>query len=617
MADTVEVLLERMLPELEDLRAHGIFNEEELKGIVSKRRDFEYLLKRRSPRKVDFVRYIKYELALDRLRRKRKHALGVEKASMSDFACSRHIHFIFDRLLRRFGGDKELWTRYMQYCAETGAAKALSKLYPRALRLHPREPSFWIAAAQHEMASVENMDGARVLMQRGIRFNQSSQTLWAAYIGLEVRCLLLVLRHREALGITEGNEADGETEDIATTTDAALTMVGDEAHEATAGAGAGTGAGAGVVSGSAKKRARGEGGAPAAEVTPEEARLRAMSAFLKGAVVDVVVRHARNAIPNNAPFLLSLVAVVDDILAGRNPDVELAAGSRAGTALGADATLPAAHATLLLGIANRLLADIKERFPSDPSVVAYLATRQMRKVVGTGEEADALIPLHTVLLGERAAVDVFSDATVGSRLEPAAVPAVLDSLAGFVKERLQLHAPGSHGLDVDAAKERQVYLLSVLSGAARRAYDSAPTEARAVTLVSSLAAAGQHADAVKAARQAHTSFPKSPVCALLLADALSCGPSPGAAAPAASADVLSVLATGKRAVREVYGGLVPTDPAAADAVTALYKRSVEAQVLQASVRDAKAVKAIVSDFEAAGRLGMLEEEFAVWKALQE
>ncbi len=136
------------------------------------------------------------------------------------------------------------------------------------------------------------------------------------------------------------------------------------AHEATAGAGAGTGAGAGVVSSSAKKRARGEGGAPAAEVTPEEARLRAMSAFLKGAVVDVVVRHARNAIPNNAPFLLSLVAVVDDILAGRNPDVELAAGSRAGTALGVDATLPAAHATLLLGIANRLLADVKERFPS-------------------------------------------------------------------------------------------------------------------------------------------------------------------------------------------------------------------------------------------------------------
>ena len=44
---------------------------------MSKRRDFEYLLKRRAPRKVDFLRYIKYELVLDHQRRKRKQALGM------------------------------------------------------------------------------------------------------------------------------------------------------------------------------------------------------------------------------------------------------------------------------------------------------------------------------------------------------------------------------------------------------------------------------------------------------------------------------------------------------------------------------------------------------------
>ncbi len=104
-------MLERMIPELEDLKTHGIFSEArvavpvlpcasvrgllncgfvrwassvwcaitlqaELKEIVAKRRDFEYLLKRRSPRKVDFLRYIKYELQLDAQRRKRKKALG-------------------------------------------------------------------------------------------------------------------------------------------------------------------------------------------------------------------------------------------------------------------------------------------------------------------------------------------------------------------------------------------------------------------------------------------------------------------------------------------------------------------------------------------------------------
>ncbi len=48
-----------------------------MRAIATKRRDFEYALKRRSPRKVDYIRYIKYEMELDEDRRKRKEALGV------------------------------------------------------------------------------------------------------------------------------------------------------------------------------------------------------------------------------------------------------------------------------------------------------------------------------------------------------------------------------------------------------------------------------------------------------------------------------------------------------------------------------------------------------------
>jgi U3 small nucleolar RNA-associated protein 6 len=49
----------------------------EIRAIATKRRDFEYLLKRRSPRRVDFIRYIKYEMDLDEDRKRRKAALGV------------------------------------------------------------------------------------------------------------------------------------------------------------------------------------------------------------------------------------------------------------------------------------------------------------------------------------------------------------------------------------------------------------------------------------------------------------------------------------------------------------------------------------------------------------
>ncbi len=58
----------------------------ELKAIVSKRRDFEYLLRRRSPRKVDYLRYIKYELKVERQRLKNKKRLGEDAAST--VACS-------------------------------------------------------------------------------------------------------------------------------------------------------------------------------------------------------------------------------------------------------------------------------------------------------------------------------------------------------------------------------------------------------------------------------------------------------------------------------------------------------------------------------------------------
>lgn len=48
------------------------FRQAELRSIVEKRRDFEYLLKRRTTRKADFLRAINYEVQLERLRKLRK-----------------------------------------------------------------------------------------------------------------------------------------------------------------------------------------------------------------------------------------------------------------------------------------------------------------------------------------------------------------------------------------------------------------------------------------------------------------------------------------------------------------------------------------------------------------
>lgn len=56
MADTVRYLMEEMIPELEDLEERGYFTRAEIRQIVKRRTDFEYLLKRRAAVKADYLK---------------------------------------------------------------------------------------------------------------------------------------------------------------------------------------------------------------------------------------------------------------------------------------------------------------------------------------------------------------------------------------------------------------------------------------------------------------------------------------------------------------------------------------------------------------------------------
>lgn len=156
MADTVQRMVEDMVPELEDYKRRKLFTPEEIKSIVRKRTDFEYMLQvrhrlrtssslelmlhyclvrrglpltppiptcprarvrtgaqRRVPLLVDYLRYLQYEMTLDQLRIKRKQRLGQDSSihifektnSLSDYALTKRIHFIFERALRKFSND--------------------------------------------------------------------------------------------------------------------------------------------------------------------------------------------------------------------------------------------------------------------------------------------------------------------------------------------------------------------------------------------------------------------------------------------------------------------------------------------------------------------------------
>ena len=90
--EKVQLALERFLPELRDLQRKKIFSEvrfrllsaffynfsisflspqEEISEIVTKRRAFEVACSKRDVKPVDFLRYLEYEVRLEKLRKLR------------------------------------------------------------------------------------------------------------------------------------------------------------------------------------------------------------------------------------------------------------------------------------------------------------------------------------------------------------------------------------------------------------------------------------------------------------------------------------------------------------------------------------------------------------------
>lgn len=204
MADVVRSNLERMVPELEELRETNIFSAEEIRSIVKRRRAFEYRLQNRAVDKKDFIDYITYELNLELLRRKRKERVGTSKRrSKSEYTGIRRIHSLFVRALRKFQNDIRLWLQYADFCARTGSSRTMSRLFPKALQLHPKSVGLWIHAAGFEISCNNNYDAARIILQRGLRINPDASKMWLEYFRMELLYVEKIALRRTVLGLMD------------------------------------------------------------------------------------------------------------------------------------------------------------------------------------------------------------------------------------------------------------------------------------------------------------------------------------------------------------------------------------------------------------------------------
>jgi U3 small nucleolar RNA-associated protein 6 len=202
MGDVVQEIMEDMVPEFDDMARKRLFAQEEIKEIIRKRRDYEYKINRRQSEKNEYIRCIQYECALDKLRLKRKTRMGIgkkSKASISDYAIQKRVNFTYDRLLRKWKGDVELWKNYIKHCIDQGAVKMLSIAFGRALQYNPRHADLWIQASSWHFDEDQNIKTARVMCQRGLRMIPESRQLWAHYLRLELSFIDKVTKRKRLI----------------------------------------------------------------------------------------------------------------------------------------------------------------------------------------------------------------------------------------------------------------------------------------------------------------------------------------------------------------------------------------------------------------------------------
>ncbi len=112
MADNVQFIMDRMAATFRQMEEQSIFTSGEVKSIVSKRTDFEYVLKRRQLTVGDYYNYLQYEVNLEKLLTLRceKDFAGKQKSAKSRQDALRnlrgaavsHICTVFERGIRRF-----------------------------------------------------------------------------------------------------------------------------------------------------------------------------------------------------------------------------------------------------------------------------------------------------------------------------------------------------------------------------------------------------------------------------------------------------------------------------------------------------------------------------------
>lgn len=232
MAEIVEYRVEKTLDELNLLVEFGIFTRDQAKDIITKRENFEYILRRRNKSKLDYLKYIRYEVnlleSIDKYRKtvikdyhnhKKSNKLEeieskivfLQAKKLNDIVRSRsaHISYLFRKLTISFQFDKKLWLAYIDFGKSRHWNSRVSALYWRLLRVCNDDEEIWLAAAKYEIETNKAFDSARGLYIRALRHFPKSPKIWAEYFKMELKFMDVVDRRARIL-FKIASKPDGE-----------------------------------------------------------------------------------------------------------------------------------------------------------------------------------------------------------------------------------------------------------------------------------------------------------------------------------------------------------------------------------------------------------------------
>lgn len=187
MAEVVQSNIEDSLPEVYELQQLGVLSHVEAKSVIRERTKFEYMMRRRISKKQDIIRFIEFELKLEKLKQFRISSLRLQDISEgARYRSLQRIHFLFQKCLKKNKNDISLWMRYIKYCKEVESFRSLGLAFSQGLKHNPYCITMWILSAKNEMETNKNMSAARHIFLQGLNFNSKSVNLWTEYFRLEM-----------------------------------------------------------------------------------------------------------------------------------------------------------------------------------------------------------------------------------------------------------------------------------------------------------------------------------------------------------------------------------------------------------------------------------------------